>query len=753
VTGPGQADVLIVGAGPAGSVAAALLARGGMQVLLVDRAKGSRQPPYSVLLSGPALRAMASLRIPLPTDARPVDRIELRFGARSRREAAGAAAVCDRGQLVRALRRAAVRSGARFIRGTLGSVTGEPGRYQAVIHEPGQCQPGQCQPGLAAAATVLRVTVRHVIVTSGCVDAGDPGLGGMSAPAKHNPTGPAQHSSELTQHNPTGPAQGNPAGPAQGNPGSVQHSSTGLACAQRFTGTELGARVTLAFAAPPATAPDTEVASAWALPGADGIVTVGAAMGYGTFEDGPSGARPSGAGTIEDGPAALMRKGLRLLSADPGLAMLRPAGPLVSGRLNIGFAPSQVQDAPVIVAGEAAGLVNPFTAEGLSYAIQSAELAARAILANPADPDAARGAYAGSLAATFVGYFETAHHAARRYHLTWRILAAGAESDHPFFAKGRRAVLLPEGFSGLAADARMRLADADAARLVPFLAACDEVAIASVRAEWPFLARLVMADDRLAPHRLRPAAPFFAALAASGRLPDPRRATLGAAIELAMLGAVAILGPLPPPAEGRGVDWVLTTTVLAGDFLLAQASRLVATSAPEVSWSFADWLGELTALRAARLAGRPDVSAGALYASLLEFPARIGAQLGGGQPTTVQALRRFGHHCGIAFQCAEDILALRGERTRLDTTLSIMFKGRFSGMPDTLSRPSLEVTDLEDDQGLRAAALAQAADGCATARQRALDLLAAVPDPASQRILRAFIEAVAAPAELVSPCD
>lgn len=678
MTAPCHADVLIIGAGPAGSVAAALLARCGMRVLLVDRGKGSRQPPHSVLLSGPALRAMASLRIPPRLDAGAVDRIELRFGTTSRREAAGAAAACDRGRLLRAFRRAAVRSGARFLRGAVISVAGECGRYHAVIREPRQS---------------ASVTVRHVILASGSA-----GIGAL--------------------------------GP-DGAPVSTQPNPTGLACAQRFAGAELSSQVTLTFAAPPATAADAQVASAWALPDAEGIITVGAAMGY---------------GAPEGGPAALMRSGLRMLAADPRLATLRPVGPLISGPLNIGFSPSQVAGAPVILAGEAAGLVNPFTAEGLSYAIQSAEVAARAISANPADPDAARSTYAGSLAATFVGYFETAHHAARRYHLTWRILAAGAESDHPFFAKGRRAVLLPEGFSELAAGAQMRLTDSDAARLIPFLAACDEVAIATVRREWPFLARLVMADDHLAPQRLRPAAPFFAALAACGRMPDPGRATIGAAIELAMLGAIAILGPLPPPAEGRGVDWVLATTVLAGDFLLAQASRLVAISAPEVSWSFADWLGELAALRTTRLARRPGVTAGALYASLLEFPARIGAQLGGSPPATMQALRSLGHHCGIAFQCAEDILALRGEATRLDTSLAIAFEGRFSGVPDTLSRPSLKATDLDADRHLRETALTSAVHGCAAARRQALACLPGVPDPASRRILRAFIDTVAAPA-------
>jgi menaquinone-9 beta-reductase len=48
-----------------------------------------------------------------------------------------------------------------------------------------------------------------------------------------------------------------------------------------------------------------------------------------------------------------------------------------------------------------------------------------------------------------------------------------------------------------------------------------------------------------------------------------------------------------------------------------------------VSWSFADWLGELAALRARRAHPGHTAVAGAVFASLLEFPARIGGWLGG----------------------------------------------------------------------------------------------------------------------------
>ena len=77
----------------------------------------------------------------------------------------------------------------------------------------------------------------------------------------------------------------------------------------------------------------------------------------------------------------------------------------------------------------------------------------------------------------FVGFFETARHAARRYHLTWRVLAASARSDHPFFAKARRVTLLPVGLAGLAPADDLGLRPQETIMLAPFLMACDEVAI------------------------------------------------------------------------------------------------------------------------------------------------------------------------------------------------------------------------------------------------------------------------------------
>jgi menaquinone-9 beta-reductase len=678
VTVPVPADVLVMGAGPAGAIAAVTLAGQGMDVLLVGQDPGGRTAGgYDVLITGQA-RAMlelAGLASLIPV--RPVDLVELRFGASVTHTITDSgAAVGDWREVRTALRGAAIRAGARYIRGTVTSLTYHGHAHQAVIEHVG----GQ-----------VSVRARHVVVASG---------GGSGTLAPH---------------------------------------SNGLVCARRYRGVRLGTHAMLVLPAPAATASGLGVTCVWALPGGGDTITVGTA--YAAADDLAS-------------PAQLQRKALHALAdADPRFAGLRPAGRLRSDQLYAGFLPAKAARAGGLLAGDAAGLVNPFTGEGLSCAVHTGLLAARLISLNRANPVAARRRYARRLATTFVGYYETSRHATRRYHLTWRILAAGATSDHPFFVKTRRALLLPEGPDSLAAAGRLDFSDPDAVRLGPFLAACDEVAISVVRTEWPFLARLALAGQGLSQPRLRPATLLFAALSAAGREPSVTHAPLGAAIELAYLGASALFGSAGPPATRRGVDWALAATLLAGDFLLAQASRLVASHNPDVAWPFADWLAELAALRAGRLDPQAGIPASALFASLLEFPARMGALLGGASPAIARAVRDVGHQCGHAFLHAEDVLAVRGVRTRLDAGLDTMVRERLSAIPDCVPGRLVSRAALNGDQELRSRVLAAAQAECEAARQRALEALTRVTEPAAARILRKFIAAVSEPACPRQPDD
>ncbi len=669
MSGGGTADVLVVGAGVAGAVAAIALRRRGVGTLLVDPDRPAAEPQYDVLLSGPATAALSAIGTLGHLALEEIGGVVLQCGeGRPRPFPAMGSAVCTSESLRLGLIKAAADAGATHMRGQVLRVDRtDDGHHRAVV-----------QPDAGA---LQDVTARHVVIAHG-----------------------------------------------------VTGDVTGVAAVRRYSGVSLGSMAVTMLAAPSTIDPREHPTYIWAVPGAGGdagICTVGAAR-LGEI-------RP------EDAAEFLDRAWRELSGADSSLRGGKPCGPIVSGLLNSGFTPDIAVTDGRLRVGDAAGLVNPFTGEGLGYAVESGVAAARCIAANIHNPERAAKDYRRRLAASYVGYFETARHAARRYHLTWRVLASTADSDRPFFAKARRAVLFPDGLAGLTAAERMLLPDAEAASLKPFLVACDEVAVSAVRRDWPFLARLVVTAETASHQRLRPAVPFFAALGAGGRPPDVAWATVGAAIELATLGALAFLGPSAPVRRdgGRTVDWGTTSVILAGDFLLAQAARLVATYAPEISWSFADWLSDLTALRLERVTAPPgavDVPAAALFAALLEFPARIGGRLGGAAPPVVDALREYGRQCGHAFLHTEDVLALSGRTGRLDSTLAAMLEGRISAITDHLAADQEITADLLNrDTGLRLRAIKAATVESEAAEQRALAAAEAVPDPRAARMLREFV--------------
>jgi geranylgeranyl pyrophosphate synthase len=132
------------------------------------------------------------------------------------------------------------------------------------------------------------------------------------------------------------------------------------------------------------------------------------------------------------------------------------------------------------------------------------------------------------------------------------------------------------------------------------------------------------------------------------------------------------------------------------------------------------------------------VGAEAVFASLFEFPLRIGAALGGAD---AEAFRTCGAALGRLFLRVEDVLALRGERTRLDATLPDLLDGRISALPELLAVPGLTAGALPA-HALRVAvaagrkASAEFEQGCNR-----------LPDPFARSLMSAVGAWVAAPVE------
>ncbi|MFF4591480.1 FAD-dependent oxidoreductase [Amycolatopsis sp. NPDC001319] len=453
-------------------------------------------------------------------------------------------------------------------------------------------------------------------------------------------------------------------------------------------------------------------------------------------------------------PQALMDLAVETLTStrDDSHALV-PVGPLVHGEAGISFTAEAVSADSQLIVGDALGLLDPFSWQAYDNAIRTATLAADAIATHLADPNGAARDYQAAVRRTFVGYGEGVRKLARHYHLAWRVLAATATSENPFFRKARTAVLVPGGFTTLAPSTDDDHGPSAATAIYPFLAGCSEVALAAVREQWPFIASIVAAGRSGHRQSMRPALLFGAALSAVGAPPDTKHTNLGAAIELATLGMLALTASPARPTTQRGVNWASASAVLAGDFLLAQAGRLAAGHDNDVDAAFAGWLAELAEHRGTQLEGAANVRGSLPFlASLFEFPARIGAQLGGAPDEVVAAMRRFGRACGKIFAHTEDVRALQDMPTRLDATLRGLLDTRLSALPTVLGEAGLTHERLDADQGLRHRALAASIESCRYQAYAAATACGAIPSAQARSILREFSAALADPVSYAENC-
>jgi geranylgeranyl reductase family protein len=143
-------DSLIVGAGPAGSLAALHLARRGYRVLLLDRERFPRDKTCGDLLIGDALRALerAGLLGLIEANAHEVDGFSVFSPSRIHFEMPGRYLILRRRRLDALLARAAVEAGAVFAHGRVEDVIPRPDGTAA-------CRVAGCRQAFAARTAIL----------------------------------------------------------------------------------------------------------------------------------------------------------------------------------------------------------------------------------------------------------------------------------------------------------------------------------------------------------------------------------------------------------------------------------------------------------------------------------------------------------------------------------------------------------------------------------------------------------------------
>jgi flavin-dependent dehydrogenase len=126
----------------------------------------------------------------------------------------------------------------------------------------------------------------------------------------------------------------------------------------------------------------------WLFPGADGQANVGIGVGLGHSR--------------RQAPLrADLDRLVTLLGQRGDLGQDARPGPVIGGWLRMGGTGAPPAAGNVLLAGDAAGLINPLQGEGIGPAMVSARLAAEAVLA---DPDRAASAYTQAVEAAFGQY-------------------------------------------------------------------------------------------------------------------------------------------------------------------------------------------------------------------------------------------------------------------------------------------------------------------------------------------------------------
>lgn len=390
-----------------------------------------------------------------------------------------------------------------------------------------------------------------------------------------------------------------------------------------------------------------------------------------------------------------------LAESDPRFRNMHPVGEARGAPLNCSADFSQCAAPGIVRVGDAAGLVDPFTGEGIDTALESGELAARVLddALSRADPDAADlSEYGRLLAEKYRDRFHVGKQFIRKHGFMWKLLTHTQEVRRPLY-ESLRSAIVDYGVSEKEPAAVL------AKEFLPWLSqavlddvqAVDDRLAAVVTSGFPLLGKVSV---NLLDATGRFVRPILLALTANcGASKRSARIEASTAIELAQLALLAQRdtldggrGALSFPLDGSSskrrdgptggdrakgqINWCNMFAIMAGDYLLARSYGIAASLGSRVSAILSAQCAEVCSLRIQELEQRrlgvgawPGVASderwpapeqyleivGAQNALSFASACRLGAVLGGLPDTTMNALADYGYDLGLSIGLMEEL--------------------------------------------------------------------------------------------------
>lgn len=204
--------------------------------------------------------------------------------------------------------------------------------------------------------------------------------------------------------------------------------------------------------------------------------------------------------------------------------------------------------------------------------------------------------------------------------------------------------------------------------------------------------------------RIRPA---FVILA--GKLVNPdadmvRLRRLGAAMEIIHMATLVHDDVIDSAGTRRGrptaaASFGNTTAIMSGDVFLAKAMSLLASDGDvEVFRTVSEAVCEIAEGEVLELEARGDFDLDVdrhleilrmKTASFIRCCCELGAIVGGANKAQKEALSKFGHHTGMAFQIADDLLDYRGDKAKTGKPIATDFRDGQATLPLIFLREKL----------------------------------------------------------------